>query len=467
MAAPTFTLSGSILDLYDANSDGTIDAVASGGGTLYLTPNTFGRYLKIDGNAERPVPLAFPIDSLGRINGGTPIALLANDPSLDLATPLQWRVKIVGVNMSAARAPTWWFTAPAAGQSRTIGELVAVQGTEATGWTKGDQGIQGPAGTVAVGTVSTGSPGTSVVITNSGTPQAAVLDITIPRGEGGITNTGPDIHNASNKTTPVDADEIGLVDSAASWALKRLTWANLKTAIGTYIASLTATLTNKTMSGSSNTFSNIPASALLDTSKLVATTAAGSSGTEDGANTWAKLGSFTSAVNNWTFAAVFAYSMDSSAVSTDTDNPQGILAMRLRNTGSIATATVEVLAKGKGTSLLSTDSFKVIYGAKGDPYELWVKKSAAFGQLNLYLLSLFNHGGSGWTVTWGSSAAWQSATPTGTVGNVTSTMPPTPLVPVPSTPTSTGVPGQRAADASHLYTCTATDTWRRVAHSTW
>ena len=38
-------------------------------------------------------------------------------------------------------------------------------------------------------------------------------------------------HAATDKATPVDADEFPLVDSAASWVLKKLTWANLKAAI--------------------------------------------------------------------------------------------------------------------------------------------------------------------------------------------------------------------------------------------
>lgn len=38
---------------------------------------------------------------------------------------------------------------------------------------------------------------------------------------------------------------------------------------------------------------------------------------------------------------------------------------------------------------------------------------------------------------------------------------------VPSTPTSTGVAGQVAANSTHLYVCTATNTWRRVAITTW
>ena len=42
-------------------------------------------------------------------------------------------------------------------------------------------------------------------------------------------------HAATSKVTPVDADELPLVDSAASWGLKRLTWANLKATILTWL----------------------------------------------------------------------------------------------------------------------------------------------------------------------------------------------------------------------------------------
>lgn len=41
------------------------------------------------------------------------------------------------------------------------------------------------------------------------------------------------IHNASSKSTPVDGDEFGLIDSAEDNAIKKLTFANLKTALGT------------------------------------------------------------------------------------------------------------------------------------------------------------------------------------------------------------------------------------------
>lgn len=41
------------------------------------------------------------------------------------------------------------------------------------------------------------------------------------------------------------------------------------------------------------------------------------------------------------------------------------------------------------------------------------------------------------------------------------------LVAAPATAASTGAAGQVAYDADYFYVCTATDTWRRVAHATW
>lgn len=49
----------------------------------------------------------------------------------------------------------------------------------------GPQGEAGTAATITIGAVNTGSPGTSVVVTNSGTATAAILNFTIPRGDQG------------------------------------------------------------------------------------------------------------------------------------------------------------------------------------------------------------------------------------------------------------------------------------------
>lgn len=66
------------------------------------------------------------------------------------------------------------------------------------------------------------------------------------QGETGLTgDTGPEgpavdiaatIHAAAAKTTPVDADELGIADSADTWALKKLAWANVKAGVLTAFA---------------------------------------------------------------------------------------------------------------------------------------------------------------------------------------------------------------------------------------
>jgi hypothetical protein len=57
-------------------------------------------------------------------------------------------------------------------------------------------------------------------------------------GSADITVIAPGTHAATAKATPVDADEIPLVDSAAANVLKRLTWANLKATLKSYFDTL-------------------------------------------------------------------------------------------------------------------------------------------------------------------------------------------------------------------------------------
>ncbi len=79
----------------------------------------------------------------------------------------------------------------------------------------------------------TGNAGTSTALQN-----ARTIDGVSFNGTANITVIAPAINAATGKTTPVDADEIGLVDSAASNVLKKLTWANLKATIKTYFDTL-------------------------------------------------------------------------------------------------------------------------------------------------------------------------------------------------------------------------------------
>lgn len=57
---------------------------------------------------------------------------------------------------------------------------------------KGDDGADGAAATITVGTVTTGAAGSSVTVTNSGTSSAAVFDFSIPVGATGATGANGD-----------------------------------------------------------------------------------------------------------------------------------------------------------------------------------------------------------------------------------------------------------------------------------
>lgn len=67
--------------------------------------------------------------------------------------------------------------------------------------TNGIDGTDGTAATIAIGTVTTGEPGSNASVTNVGTDTAAVLDISIPRGDKGVDGTGAgDVIAAADNT---------------------------------------------------------------------------------------------------------------------------------------------------------------------------------------------------------------------------------------------------------------------------
>lgn len=79
---------------------------------------------------------------------------------------------------------------------------------------------------------ATASAGSATAAANSAT-QAAASAASI--------DVAAYTHAAASKATPVDVDELPISDSAASWGLKKLTWANIKIALKTYFDALYAT----------------------------------------------------------------------------------------------------------------------------------------------------------------------------------------------------------------------------------
>jgi hypothetical protein len=56
-------------------------------------------------------------------------------------------------------------------------------------------------------------------------------------------------HAATSKTTPVDADEVPITDSASSFSLKKLTWGNLKATLKAYFDGIYANLSSPALTG--------------------------------------------------------------------------------------------------------------------------------------------------------------------------------------------------------------------------
>ena len=79
------------------------------------------------------------------------------------------------------------------------------------------------------------------VSVSSGAAQILNANITDRRTDF-ILDTPTDIHGLTAKTTPVDADELIISDSASSWLNKKITWANLKSNLLTYFQGVSSSL---------------------------------------------------------------------------------------------------------------------------------------------------------------------------------------------------------------------------------
>ncbi len=123
------------------------------------------------------------------------------------------------------------------------------------------RGSPNPYGILGAGGAPVGAPGSGDVVgpSSAANNHLAVFDGTSGKliKDGGAapsgTNTGDEtaasiaaiVHAASSKSPPVDADEIPIADSAASYALKKLTWSNLKAGIWSALGALIAAGTTK------------------------------------------------------------------------------------------------------------------------------------------------------------------------------------------------------------------------------
>ena len=249
-------------------------------------------------------------------------------------------------------------------------------------------------------------------------------------------------------------------------------------------ASSVQVLTHKDLSSATNTFP-----AVATATNLVATTAVGGQATENTSNTWAKLATFTH-TDYGTACVILAVTTSSSS-----SHASAIVSVQSRNNGSTTPTVIDVqmIAKAGDASEIGADAFKMISGAYGTASELWMKKAGQYLKFAVYQISRQLDVNA--TVTYNDGAAWQSAVPTGAVTNVSTngvtagniavvtttgsqtltgkslTSPalttPTLSAATPASAGATGTTGTLVWDASYVYICTATNTWKRAAIATW
>jgi hypothetical protein len=104
--------------------------------------------------------------------------------------PAQLNLVLVSAGQQGPQGPAG--PTGATGVTGSQGPQGATGATGATGpqGPAGPVGPSGPSATIQVGTVNTGTPGSQASVTNTGTPNAAVLSFTIPQGLNG-TGTAP------------------------------------------------------------------------------------------------------------------------------------------------------------------------------------------------------------------------------------------------------------------------------------
>ena len=157
-------------------------------------------------------------------------------------------------------------------------------------------------GTGSPETVVTGAPG-SVYYNLSGGAGTTVYLKQSGTGATGWVSGGEAIaagtHAATSKSTPVDADELPLVDSAASNGLKKLTWENLKATLISYLSTVWLTCAGL-ISKSSATTTSAGTLTLTVSDNQVQTFSGTSSHTVKLPNTSVLAGQFWVIINNST-----------------------------------------------------------------------------------------------------------------------------------------------------------------------
>ena len=146
------------------------------------------------------------------------------------------------------------------------------QGPQGDPGLDGADGADGAAATITVGTVTTGAPGSSATVTNSGTSNAAIFDFSIPEGDVGATGpTGP----KGDQGDPGEGVPVG--GTTGQYLTKNsdddydTEWSTLSLPSGIVTTSDTGTVTSTMIADGTIVDADISSSAAIDASKVEGT----------------------------------------------------------------------------------------------------------------------------------------------------------------------------------------------------
>lgn len=361
----------------------------------------------------------------------------------------------------------------------------------------------------AVDTLLTGKADTSH--NHSGAYEPADTNIQTHITDTALHSVGAQITAATSKATPVDADELGLVDSAASNVLKKLTWANLKATLTSIFAILAGKAGGQTLVGGSavtdalvlqgtsgNGTAASPAVQLKvgNNGGTTALTVLNSGNVGIGTtsptakldvNGGIGLSGFVTAVpsmaggfigsSNGIGPGAYPYDEYGNLIITSRSNGTG--RDILFQTGATLTSRMVINRTGNVGIGTTAPSAKLTVNTGNIHYNTTYTDASNYERLAITGTAGSNVQIKAETAGTGADNLSILLTPAGT-GNVgIGTTAPSALLDInsdtfrvrtsrtPSSATATGNAGDVCWDANYIYVCTATNTWKRSAISTW
>jgi len=240
-ADATLTYDGQTLKIATVDAEFDLINTYGGGSTIARMLSTYGgvqfSWLNKDngsiyiGNFDSGSANYIATAHTHAINGPSDLGNILDDGSGNMT--IKGTLSVVG-NLSAAN-----LSGTNTGDETTATIKTKLSITTLSGSNTGDQ------------TTVSGNAGSATVLQT-----ARLIDGISFNGSADISVIAPATHAATAKTTPVDADETNIADSAASFGLKKVTWANIKATLKTYFDTLYQAVlvsgTNiKTINGSS------------------------------------------------------------------------------------------------------------------------------------------------------------------------------------------------------------------------